>query len=54
MLSVTSDADAILNGTVMLVAQDYQNGPEVGKWSRVSERDYALRPGHAREMRNGL
>ena len=25
-----------------------------GKGSRVSERDYALRPGHAREMRNGL
>ena len=25
-----------------------------GKGSRVSERDYALRPGHARAMRNGL
>ena len=23
-----------------------------GKGSRVSERDYALRPGHAREVRN--
>ena len=36
VLSVTSDADAILNGTVMLVAQDYQNGPEVGKYVQIT------------------